>query len=72
MVSIVFPDFGPNVGKISWITGFWMQRPTPLLDTAYLTLIVNSSSSACSVTYHKREAVHRGELVVGRDLHSVS
>lgn len=27
MVSMVFPDFGPNNGKISVITGSWRQRP---------------------------------------------
>lgn len=36
MVSIVFPDFGPNFGKISWITGSWEEKANSQLETSCL------------------------------------
>lgn len=38
MVSTVFPDFGPNVGKISWITGSWEEREREQRQTSCLQI----------------------------------
>lgn len=47
MVSMVFPDLGPNVGKISWITGFWAQRQNQTLQK--LCVVFKHSSENVSV-----------------------
>lgn len=77
MVSMVLPDFGPNVGKISEMTGSWTQRPG-FLDVCICVgelrqkmhiLILRCQKHS---SYHKGEAIHLGYLVATDHLHRVS
>lgn len=77
MVSMVLPDFGPNVGKISEMTGSCTQRPG-FLDVCIcvselkqkLHKIIHRFQKRSS--YHKGEAVHLGYHVATGHLHRVS
>lgn len=71
MVSMVFPDLGPNVGNISWITGFWTQRQNRTLYKLCATFQYRFDLWV-SGSYHKGEALHLGYLMARYDLHCVS